>query len=53
MVVNNDKCIGCGTCVDICPVNAISLQDGKAVINQEKCVNCGACAGACPVNAIE
>jgi ferredoxin len=53
MLVNNDKCIGCGTCVDICPVNAISLQDGKAVINQEKCVNCGACAGACPVNAIE
>ena len=52
MVVNKDVCVGCGTCVDICPVSAISMVDGKAQINKDICISCGACMGACPVNAI-
>ena len=52
MVVDKDVCVGCGTCVDVCPVNAISMVDGKAQINQEVCISCGACMGACPVSAI-
>ena len=53
-MINQKKCIGCGTCVDICPVNAISFDDeGKAVIDQEKCIKCGTCEAVCPVNAIE
>ena len=52
MVVNNDKCIGCGTCVDICPVQAISMVDGVAHIDKEICISCGSCLGACPVSAI-
>ena len=33
MKIDKEKCIGCGTCVAICPVGAISLDaDGKAVI---------------------
>ena len=53
MVVNKEKCIGCGACVATCPVEAIELVDSKAQINKEKCVSCGACQGTCPVEAIE
>ena len=53
-MVNKEKCIGCGTCVDVCPVNAITLNDeGKAQIDQEKCIKCGTCEAVCPVMAIE
>jgi len=53
MKVNRDTCIGCGACIDMCPVQAISLVDGKASINPDVCVSCGSCVGTCPVNAIE
>ena len=53
-MVDKKKCIGCGTCVSICPVEAISFdKDGKAVINKAKCIHCGACEASCPVNAIQ
>ena len=52
MVVNKDVCAGCGTCVDICPVQAISMVDGVAHIDKEICISCGSCVGACPVSAI-
>lgn len=49
----SDDCLGCGACVEECPVNAISEKDGKYVINADECVDCGACAGNCPVGAPE
>ena len=49
--IDLDACIGCGTCVDECPVSAIAEKDGKYVINEDECISCGACAGACPVEA--
>lgn len=52
MKILKDVCVGCGTCIDACPVNAISLNDGCAEINQEVCVKCGACKDICPVSAI-
>jgi len=51
--INKEKCVGCGICVNICPVNAISIEDGKASIDQEKCIHCGKCLNICPTNAIE
>lgn len=53
-MVNKEKCIGCGTCVSICPVGAISFgADGKAFIDKQKCIRCGACQASCPVEAID
>lgn len=53
-MIDKNKCIGCGTCVAICPVEAISFtSDGKAQIDKTKCIRCGACMASCPVEAIE
>ncbi len=53
-MVNKEKCIGCGSCVNMCPVNAISFdKDGKAVIDKEKCIKCLTCENICPVQAIK
>lgn len=46
-----DNCVACGTCIDECPVGAISEGD-IYVIDADQCVGCGTCAGACPNEAI-
>lgn len=51
-VVDKEKCAGCGTCVDGCPVEAIKIVDDKAVVDKDTCVGCGACVDACPCEAI-
>ena len=47
-----DGCVGCGACVDICPVDAVSLKDEKAVVDNDWCIGCGVCAVACPAGAV-
>ena len=47
----NDKCIGCGKCVRLCPVNCITMVEGKPKW-EEKCAHCMSCIGNCPVGAI-
>lgn len=53
-VIDYDKCIGTGACVDACPEKDIlGLLNGKGVtINASRCVGHGACFHACPVEAI-
>ena len=51
--VTADECVGCETCVPVCPVEAISMQDGVAVIDQDTCTQCEACVPTCPVEAIK
>ena len=46
-----DSCIGCGTCVQVCPMSNISLTEGKALIGDD-CATCLACFHWCPVEAI-
>lgn len=49
--VIGDDCVACGTCIDECPVGAISEGD-KYSIDPEQCTECGTCADACPSGAI-
>lgn len=54
IVVDNDKCTGCGTCVDTCPVAVFEIKDGKSVpAKPEECLVCRACEVQCPENAIQ
>jgi ferredoxin len=46
-----ETCVGCGTCVSECPVDAISEGEPYA-IDAGACVDCGQCADICPVDAI-
>ncbi|MFC1620674.1 DUF362 domain-containing protein [Candidatus Omnitrophota bacterium] len=51
--VIEEKCISCGCCIDICPVDAISFSENKkAMIDQTKCVGCGECLCACKFDAV-
>ncbi|GBE14210.1 ferredoxin [bacterium BMS3Abin14] len=49
--VISNECTACGSCVDECPVEAISEGD-IYVIDPELCTDCGACEAVCPVEAI-
>ncbi|HDD70439.1 4Fe-4S dicluster domain-containing protein [Candidatus Bathyarchaeota archaeon] len=54
ILVDNDKCTGCGTCVDTCPVGVYELNNGKSVpVKVEECLVCRACEAQCPENAIQ
>ncbi|HNQ44191.1 MAG TPA: 4Fe-4S binding protein [Candidatus Cloacimonadota bacterium] len=50
--IDKETCIGCGACVDVCPVVALSMVDGKAECDESTCIDCGACISTCPVQAI-
>ena len=49
--VISDDCVACGTCIDECPVAAISAGD-KYTINADECKECGTCASVCPSEVI-
>ncbi len=54
--VESEECFSCGTCVSLCPVEAISIdKDGSVFFDREKCVGstCSACVDACPTRAIK
>lgn len=47
-----DACVGCGKCTEVCPLNNVSLKDGKPVWG-DQCTHCMACICKCPKEAIE
>ncbi|MFC2095581.1 DUF362 domain-containing protein [Candidatus Bipolaricaulota bacterium] len=51
-VVETEKCVGCGTCLERCQFGALSLSDGKAQIDPDRCAGCGLCVTTCSVEAI-
>lgn len=51
IIIDDDLCTGCATCVDNCPYSVIKIRDNKAVITTY-CNLCGACVDDCPVDAI-
>lgn len=51
--VDKNECVGCGVCVEECPVSTISMIDEKAEINMDNCIHCGTCHDVCPNGAVE
>ena len=48
-----EDCVGCGNCIEICPANAIKLEDDIAIIDTNWCIGCGVCVSRCPNDAIK
>jgi heterodisulfide reductase subunit A len=53
--IREDRCSGCGACVEVCAYNAVELDPvkGIAVINEALCKGCGACAATCRMAAVD
>ena len=52
-VVNKEYCVACGSCIKVCPRNAISVAKGiYAEVNRDLCIGCGLCKNECPASVI-
>ena len=45
------KCVGCGTCLEVCVFKGREIIEGKATIEPEFCLGCGRCVDVCPNGA--
>ena len=53
LVLDEDKCLGCGTCLLVCPHAVLGRNNGKVrIMERDACMECGACATNCPAEAI-
>jgi NAD-dependent dihydropyrimidine dehydrogenase PreA subunit len=51
--VDAEKCVGCGECVEICPVDVYEIQNEKSVpVNADECIGCESCVEVCEEGAI-
>jgi len=51
--LDENKCTGCGMCLDVCPHEVFKMNSSHVVIqNRDACMECGACSLNCPANAI-
>lgn len=51
--VIDNNCIKCGTCMDICPVQAITETETQMVVNPDVCIECCVCISECGQGAIQ
>ena len=52
IIIDKDKCIGCGKCIKDCVSEKLKLVDGKAQFMYERCIQCGHCFAICPTDAV-
>jgi MinD superfamily P-loop ATPase len=51
--VDENKCDFCGTCVAVCPVDAIEILEFEVIIDERMCTHCSNCICVCPWGALE
>jgi Nitroreductase len=51
VIIERESCIGCGQCVNDCPVDNLTIRDGKAEVRKE-CLRCGHCVAICPTASV-
>ena len=51
--IDNSRCDFCGTCVGVCPADAIELKESSISILQDRCTLCGDCIVICPLGVPE
>jgi len=52
--IDREKCDGCGVCVEICPLDALRLdEEDKAYVKYNECWYCGCCELECPRKAVK
>ena len=52
--MDQNRCVSCGACVNVCPKLAATIWNGfYSVINENLCVGCGKCVRICPANSIK
>jgi ferredoxin len=53
LTLDDEKCTGCGMCIDVCPHAVFRTEDHKArIVDRDACMECGACARNCPTAAL-
>jgi ferredoxin len=50
--IDKDMCIGCGICVEECPIDAIVMENEVAEIHMSDCIHCGRCHDVCDQEAV-
>jgi ferredoxin len=50
--VDEESCLGCGVCADLCQFGALSLSAGLAVVDAARCMGCGVCVSSCAQEAL-
>ncbi len=54
LIMDSEKCTGCGKCIEVCPHGVFALDNGKSdIVEKDSCIECGACVKNCPFNALQ
>jgi len=53
LTLDQEKCVGCGACTQVCPHGVLAMNEHKAkIVDLNGCMECGACITNCPTEAI-
>ena len=53
-MIPKEQCVACGSCMKVCPRDAITIYHGVyAIVDSELCVGCGICQRSCPATIIQ
>ncbi len=53
LALDQEKCLGCGLCTEVCPQAVFEMRGNKAhIVDFNACMECGACVNNCPSGAI-